>query len=92
MNDTRPMKKETRVTRCAKCNETFTYRFQTDYGQGENLIVKMSCPFCREKLHVDLSPYAKSKMVSYRSSDENPVNKEPVILDLPPELPTCIRE
>ena len=84
-------KMEYRVTRCTNCKETFTYRYQTIYTSGENLIIKMSCPYCTTRLKVDLSDTPK-KIVSYRSADKNPENNEAFILNLPTELPTTERE
>ena len=91
MSETRPPKKENRATRCAKCQESFTYRYRTDCQQEENLIVKMRCPFCGTKLQVDLRPFAKKKMLLYKSADKIQKNGESVV-ELPAELPTTIRE
>ena len=91
MSETRSPKKENRATRCAKCPESFSYRYRTDCQQEENLIVKMRCPFCDTKLQVDLSPFAKKKMVIYKSTDKTPKTGESVV-ELPTELPTSIRE
>lgn len=89
-----PPKKERRITRCINrgCNETFTYLYPTVMEKDAHLIITMSCPYCRTHLQVDLSPYAKDKIISYKSADTTIKNIAAVIFDLPTELPTSIRE
>ncbi len=89
MNVNSPRKMESRITHCTNCGQTFTYRYQTIYTLGENLTIKMSCPFCTTKLTLDLSSYATKKIVSYKSVDGNPGSNEAIMLDLPLELPTA---
>lgn len=93
MHELLPSKKEHRLTRCTnrECNETFTYVYPTVLEKDANLIVEMSCPYCQINLQVDLSPYAKDKIISYKSADTTEIKVDAVIFDLPTELPTTIR-
>ena len=59
--------KEYRSTRCIYCKESFTYVYSTRYPKDAELIVKMTCPFCHKPLTVDLSPYKRPKIESYKS-------------------------
>lgn len=92
MNETLSQKKESRLTRCAGCKVTFTYKYPSVLTKGANLIINTSCPFCSLNIQVDLSPYAKDKIISYKSTDASVTKIDVVIFDLPTELPTTIRE
>jgi hypothetical protein len=74
-----------RTTRCAGCKETFSYRFNITPNEGDNLIVRTSCPFCKKKLRIDLNPYFTPKVVSYKGWDETE-DEAVATLDLPDEL------
>ncbi len=91
---------ENRLTRCDNCNETLTYRYKVTPEQGEDLIIKLSCPFCNTKLQVDLNPYSRKQINLLRSpggsgtenGNEAKGDNSASILELPPELPTTTRE
>jgi len=87
---------ERRITHCKKCNDTFTYRIQVTPEQlsERRLIVKMTCPFCKSKLVVDLNPWLRPTVTGYKGtgSDAAKADTGDVTLDLPDELPTDLDE
>lgn len=83
--------KEYRSTRCI-CGQTFQYSYFTIYPKDVPLIVKMSCPHCRKKIEVDLSPYARKKIYSYKSEGKPAQNIDILVVDLPEELPAKERK
>ncbi len=84
---------ENRLTRCPSCKDTFTYRYQTTGGQEDNLIIKMSCPFCKTRLKVDLNPYTRTMVTSYKAlNGNNSEESQTIALELPLELPATVEE
>lgn len=77
--------KEYRSTRCV-CGREFKYSYFTVYPKDAALIVKMTCPFCQKELAVDLSPYAKNEIYSYKSEGKPIQHTDILAVDLPGEL------
>ncbi len=82
---------ERRITRCKACQDTFSYRYELAPEQEENLIVHTTCPFCKTPLRIDLNPYARSKLISYRNA-EGANEAATITLELPEELPSTVEE
>lgn len=79
-----------RSVRCKHCDDAFSYVFRVTPEQlKENrIIVKMTCPFCKHKLSVDLAPWKRNATTSYRGgANDNPATNPPT-LHLPDELPS----
>lgn len=83
--------KEYRSTRCT-CGQTFKYSYSTIYPKDATLTVTMHCPYCRKKLAVDLSPYARNEILSYKSEGKPDQNIDILVVDLPEELPAKERK
>mgnify|MGYP000896891438 CR=1 FL=1 len=77
--------KEYRSTRCV-CGQAFKYSYFTVYPKDAALIVKMKCPFCQKDLAVDLSPYTRNEIYSYRSEGKSIQHTDILVADLPEEL------
>ena len=82
--------KDRRTARCTNCRETFSYLIDlpdiTPPAKEPYLLVKLSCPFCKAKLQIDLSPYRRTLLEIYRTEAGQAESGEH--LELPDELPT----
>ena len=83
---------ENRLTRCPQCNDTFTYKYRLPDTPDADPIITMTCPFCRAKLRVDLSPYCRDQIISYKGGETDSTGPQPRTFDLPPEIPAEKRE
>lgn len=81
-----------RLTRCAACGNTFTYSYRVTPELGDNLLIKLSCPFCQTRLQVDLSPYSRKQITSYKTAGQESAQPLQIELNLPDELQTTIRK
>jgi hypothetical protein len=80
-----------RQTFCPDCNDSFRYQYPSTAQTDTQLIIQVSCPFCKRMLKVDLSPYATRKVVAYKSDKGNENNHDVIeseiqVLELPDEL------
>lgn len=82
-----------RLTRCPACDDTFSYRYNVTPEPGDQLIIRATCPFCKVKLKIDLNPYTRRTMVSYKGDEDHPDGESGIIeLELPAELPGTVEE
>lgn len=81
------MTMERRLTRCGKCHETFSYQYPLAAESGDSLIIKTSCPYCKTRLRIDLNPYTRRKLTSYKGAG-NAQEESTIALALPTELPS----
>ena len=57
---------------------------------GDNLVVHTTCPFCQARLNIDLSPYARRKVIAYRG--EQPGEPRTTTLELPDPVPSRVED
>ena len=81
-----------RLTRCKACGNTFTYSYRVTPELGDNLLIKLSCPFCQARLQVDLSPFCHTHITTYRAAEQDSDQPRHIELNLPDELQTTIRK
>jgi len=69
------------------CNESFSYVIRATPQQLAQPVVQvnLSCPFCKTKLVIDLSPWLRRTITSYKGI-ENDTESNELILELPAEL------
>lgn len=79
--------KTRRITHCAACSKDFSYLINLTEQklQQSEWKIKLSCPFCKANLEIDLNPYKQSTITitGYRDLDN-----DNSILILPEQLPT----
>jgi hypothetical protein len=77
-----------RQVRCAKCGDDFSYiiRVTPEQLQQPELIVNTTCPFCGAKLRVDISPWRRRVVTSYKALGESDLQDEWELAELPAEL------
>ena len=81
--------KDRRTIRCSRCKETFSYLIRIPpEALEQNLLVKLTCPFCKAKLKIDLSPYNRREVEIYREGKA--IKQTGVRLELPDEIPAQI--
>jgi hypothetical protein len=78
---------ERRLTRCSNCHETFSYLYPLTAQSGDSLIISTSCPYCKTRLRIDLNPYTRRKLASYKSVG-SAQEESAIELELPAELPS----
>ena len=73
--------KERRIVHCPHCQDTFSYLIQTQpEALNQNLLARLSCPFCKTKLKIALSAANRRMVEIYRETQAG------FKLDLPDEL------
>jgi uncharacterized protein YbaR (Trm112 family) len=78
-----------RTIRCPICKETFSYLIQiSPEALEQGLLVKLTCPFCKAKLKIDLSIYNRQVVEIYREGNASQLTE--LRLELPDELPAQI--
>jgi hypothetical protein len=81
--------KERRTIRCSQCSDTFSYLIQIPpEALEQNLLVRLTCPFCKTRLKIDLNSYNRQVVEIYREGTAIPQSE--LRLDLPDELPAQI--
>ena len=81
-----------RSVRCKNpaCNDDFKFKFTVTPEQLKEtrIIVKMTCPFCKHKLSVDLAQWKQNTIIGYRGEAVPAATNDISILRLPEELPS----
>jgi len=83
-----------RTTRCCECKDTFSYiiRVSPEQLAQQPLLVELSCPYCKSKLSIDLSPWKRRNITGHKGLGDDSAESGELTLELPEELPTQLRE
>jgi len=82
---------ENRTTRCPCCDKNFIYKYRVPANPDTGLIILLTCPFCNSRLQVDLAPYLRRRIVSYKGAGTDEGGFLPPTLELPEEIPAIKR-